>query len=376
MTKKYNIIRSVPRGENVVASDVSAKKRVGFRAAFAYVSDFTFGRKCMACCQLLLVLLVCLWYGIALLPLPPQAEIQRRMLVHICQNEEQIIRDVQSYQMGRPAREPDYGMMASELWGGRRVVKEIVNSASEPGVCEILAMGRELLLLRWVQSRVDRVFCGVGNSEENTVEPEIFNKLMSDTNAFFGKLATSSDGSAYYDDCAALAVRWKILISTAPRPLLDELAKRQPMEEMLSAARPLVEKYLEKPARDSVWTAVVRILPPLQYACSEVLKSNPARMAELLNNMERAENHLLELVLGVKDAATAEAAEQSILEALQRCSEVYERVRPVQGAISAPIETPERRKTADALEKRLQELRNLPQPFYGNKTLKRVLTWG
>lgn len=63
MTKKYNIIRSVPRGENVVASDVAAKKRVGFRAAFAYVSDFTFGRKCMACCLLLLVLLVCLWYS-------------------------------------------------------------------------------------------------------------------------------------------------------------------------------------------------------------------------------------------------------------------------------------------------------------------------
>ena len=99
-------------------------------------------------------------------------------------------------------------------------------------------------------------------------------------------------------------------------------------------------------------------------------------MAELLNNMERAENHLLELVLGVKDAATAEAAEQSIFEALQRRSEAYERVSLVLGTISAPIETPARRKTADALEKRLQELRNLPQPFYGNKTLKRVLTWG
>ena len=132
------------------------------------------------------------------------------------------------------------------------------------------------------------------------------------------------------------------------------------MAKMLSTALPLVEKYLDEPASDSVWTAVVRILPPLQYACSEVLKSNPACMAELLNNMERAENHLLELVLGVKDAATAEAAEQSIFEALQRRSEAYERVSLVLGTISAPIETPARRKTADALEKRLQELRNLP----------------
>ena len=203
------------------------------------------------------------------------------------------------------------------------------------------------------------------------VEPEIQEELIRDTEAFFRQAAEARDMQTQYAACAALALRW---IPALPMDDEQESRMTQLTMAMAPAAQPLLIRYLD--TRDNTVYPMMEALPALRVLFREFLKQNPPQLQKLIAEIVQLDASTLETLRTVNDAATARTAAEKLRNINERRNQLYIFLAPV---LYDEPKCPELQKLDEfqpGIEKRVEELHKLPEPFYGCKKLADIFCWG
>ena len=316
----------------------------------------------------LVILAVAIWHTLPLLPMTPQGEMTRALMVQMAMNEEQLATQAEK---------------SDTAYHHLRVVRQSFTSllvhlmGPEPGIGETAPLIPDMAHLILAQSRTDELYTHYTKPENGwlatapAVEPEIQEALARDTEAFFRQASAAEDMQTQYAACAALALRW---IPALPQNNEQESRLTQLTVAMEPAARPLIIRYLD--ARNDTVTPMVKALPALRVLCREFLKQNPQHTQKLIAELVQLDTAVLETLRTVNDADSAATA----AERLQDINKQFNRLlaRLVYLLPERP-ESPEQQKLNEIqseIEKRAAELHKLPDPFYGCKELADIFCWG
>jgi hypothetical protein len=121
---------------------------------------------------------------------------------------------------------------------------------------------------------------------------------------------------------------------------------------------------------------MMQALPVLRALYREVLKNDTPRLQKLLAELVQLDTSTLDTLRTVNDAPSAQAAAEKLLKIGKSHSCLFTRLAPL--LLEEP-ELPELQKLNEIspeIEKRIEELRKLPKPFYGCKELENLYTWG
>ena len=318
----------------------------------------------------LAVLAVVTWHTLPLLPMTPQGEMTRAILVEMTRNEEQLAAQAEksdaAYHHLQVMRQ-SFPPIAIQLIG------------PDPGVCEIAPLLPDMVRLSRACSRTDDLYSHYTKSENEwiatapEVEPEVQAALVRDTEAFFRQAAEAADMRTQYAACASLVLRW---IPALARNEEQATQMTQLVMAMEPAARPLIIRYLDSRTGEDTISPMVRALPALRVLMREFLKNDTPRKQKLIAELEQISTQALENLRKASDASSARTAAES-LSALSALSiRLQNLLEPV---LFEQPESPELRQLDEIqsmIEKRIEELRKLPEPFYGCKELENLCTWG
>jgi hypothetical protein len=152
----------------------------------------------------LVVLAVAIWHVLPLLPMTPQGEMVRALVVQMTKNEEQLAAQTEksdtAYHHLRAVRHA-FPFLATRLMGPK------------PGDYRIAPLLPDILRLSVAASRTDKLYTHYTRPADGwlttapAVEPEIQEELIRDTEAFFRQAAEAQDMQTQYAACAALDTR-------------------------------------------------------------------------------------------------------------------------------------------------------------------------
>jgi hypothetical protein len=205
------------------------------------------------------------------------------------------------------------------------------------------------------------------------VEPEVQAALVRDTEAFFRQAAEAADMRTQYAACAALVLRW---MPALPRNEEQAAQMTQLVMSIEPAARPLINRYLDSRTGEDTISPMVRALPALRVLMREFLKNDTPRRQKLITELEQISTQALENLSKASDASSARTAAESLSALSTRRIRLQNLLTPV---LFEQPESPELRQLDEIqsmIEKRIEELRKLPEPFYGCKELENLCTWG
>ena len=316
----------------------------------------------------LVVLAVAIWHVLPLLPMTPPGEMARALVVQMIKNEEQLAAQTEksdtAYHHLRAVRHA-FPFLATRLMGPK------------PGDYRIAPLLPDILRLSVAASRTDKLYTHYTRPADGwlttapAVEPEIQEELIRDTEAFFRQAAEARDMQTQYAACAALALRW---IPALPMDDEQESRMTQLTMAMAPAARPLLIRYLD--TRDDTVYPMMQALPALRVLFREFLKQNPPQLQKLIAEIVQLDASTLETLRTVNDAATARTASEKLRNINERRNRLYLFLVPV---IYDEYKCPELQKLDEfqpGIEKRVEELHKLPEPFYGCKELADIFCWG
>lgn len=316
----------------------------------------------------LVVLAVAIWHVLPLLPMTPPGEMARALVVQMIKNEEQLATQAEksdtAYHHLRAVRQA-FPPLATRLMGPK------------PGDYRIAPLLPDILRLSVAASRTDKLYTHYTRPADGwlttapAVEPEIQEELIRDTEAFFRQAAEARDMQTQYAACAALALRW---IPALPRNDEQESRMTQLTMAMAPAARPLLIRYLD--TRDDTVYPMMQALPALRALFREFLKQNPPQLQKLIAEIVQLDASTLETLRTVNDAATAHTAAEKLQSINKQRNRLYLFLVPV---IYDEYKCPELQKLDEfqpGIEKRVEELHKLPEPFYGCKELADIFCWG
>lgn len=318
----------------------------------------------------LVILAVAVWYTLPLLPMTPQGEMTRAILVEMTRNEnqlaEQTAKSDTAYHHLQVMRQ-SFLPIAMQLTG------------PDPGVCEIAPLLPDIVRLSRACSRTDDLYSHYTKSKNEwiatapEVEPEVQAALVRDTEAFFRQAAEAADMRTQYAACAALVLRW---MPALPRNEEQAAQMTQLVMAMAPAARPLINRYLDSRTGEDTISPMVRALPALRVLMREFLKNDTPRRQKLITELEQISTQALENLSKASDAPSARTAAESLSALSTRRIQLQNLLTPV---LFEQPESPELRQLDEIqsmIEKRIEELRKLPEPFYGCKELENLCTWG
>ena len=316
----------------------------------------------------LVVLAVAIWHVLPLLPMTPPGEMARALVVQMTKNEEQLAAQTEksdtAYHHLRAVRHA-FPFLATRLMGPK------------PGDYRIAPLLPDILRLSVAASRTDKLYTHYTRPADGwlttapAVEPEIQEELIRDTEAFFRQAAEAQDMQTQYAACAALALRW---IPALPMDDEQESRMTQLTMAMAPAARPLLIRYLD--TRDDTVYPMMQALPALRVLFREFLKQNPPQLQKLIAEIVQLDASTLETLRTVNDAATARTAAEKLRNINERRNQLYIFLAPV---LFDEPKCPELQKLDEfqpGIEKRVEELHKLPEPFYGCKELADIFCWG
>lgn len=316
----------------------------------------------------LVVLAVAVWHVLPLLPMTPPDEMARALVVQMIKNEEQLATQAEksdtAYHHLRAVRQA-FPPLAHRLMGPK------------PGDYRIAQLLPDILRLSVAASRTDKLYTHYTRPADGwlttapAVEPEIQEELIRDTEAFFRQAAEARDMQTQYAACAALALRW---IPALPQNDEQESRMTQLTMAMAPAARPLLIRYLD--TRDDTVYPMMQALPALRALFREFLKQNPPQLQKLIAEIVQLDASTLETLRTVNDAATAHTAAERLQSINKQRNRLYLFLVPV---IYDEYKCPELQKLDEfqpGIEKRVEELHKLPEPFYGCKELADIFCWG
>lgn len=316
----------------------------------------------------LVVLAVAIWHVLPLLPMTPPDEMTRALVVQMIKNEEQLATQAEksdtAYHHLRAVRQA-FPPLATRLMGPK------------PGDYRIAPLLPDILRLSVAASRTDKLYTHYTRPADGwlttapAVEPEIQEELIRDTEAFFRQAAEARDMQTQYAACAALALRW---IPALPRNDEQESRMTQLTMAMAPAARPLLIRCLD--TRDDTVYPMMQALPALRVLFREFLKQNPPQLQKLIAEIVQLDASTLETLRTVNDAATAHSAAERLQSINKQRNRLYLFLVPV---IYDEYKCPELQKLDEfqpGIEKRVEELHKLPEPFYGCKELADIFCWG
>ena len=316
----------------------------------------------------LVILAVAVWYTLPLLPMTPQGEMTRAILVEMTRNEEQL---------AAQAEKSDTAYHHLQVMRQSFLPIAIQLIGPDPGVCEIAPLLPDILRLSVAASRTDKLYTHYTKPANGwlttapAVESEIQEELIRDTEAFFRQAAEAQDMQTQYAACAALALRW---IPALPMDDEQESRMTQLTMVMAPAARPLLIRYLD--TRDDTVYPMMQALPALRALFREFLKQNPPQLQKLIAEIVQLDASTLETLRTVNDAATARTAAEKLRNINKRRNQLYIFLAPV---LYDEPKHPELQKLDEfqpGIEKRVEELYKLPEPFYGCKELEDIFCWG
>lgn len=318
----------------------------------------------------LVILAVAVWYTLPLLPMTPQGEMTRAILVEMTRNEEQLAAQAEksdtAYHHLHVMRQ-SFLPIAMQLTG------------PDPGVCEIAPLLPDIVRLSRACSRTDDLYSHYIKSENEwiatapEVEPEVQAALVRDTEAFFRQAAEAADMRTQYAACAALVLRW---MPALPRNEEQAAQMTQLVMSIKPAARPLINRYLDSRTGEDTISPMVRALPALRVLMREFLKNDTPRRQKLITELEQISTQALENLSKASDAPSARTAAESLSALSARRTQLQNLLEPV---LFDQPESPELQQLDEIqsmIEKRIEELRKLPEPFYGCKELENLCTWG
>lgn len=316
----------------------------------------------------LLVLAVAIWYTLPLMPMTPQGEMVRALVVQMTKNEEQLAAQTEksdtAYHHLRAVRHA-FPSLAHRLMGPK------------PGNYKIVPLLPDIVRLSAAASRTDKLYthytkpANGWHATAPAAGPEIQEALIRDTEAFFRQAAEAQDMQTQYAACAALALRW---IPALPMNEEQESRMTQLTLAMEPAARPLLIRYLD--TRDNTVYPMMEALPALRVLFREFLKQNPPQFQKILTELVQLDASILETLRTVNDAATARTAAEKLRNINERRNQLYIFLVPV---LYDEPKHPELQKLDEfqpGIEKRVEELYKLPEPFYGCQELEDIFCWG
>lgn len=318
----------------------------------------------------LVILAVAVWYTLPLLPMTPQGEMTRAILVEMTRNEEQLAalpeKSDTAYHHMQVVRQ-SFVPLGIRLMG------------PDPGIGEIAPLLPDMVRLFRAMARTDESYSHFTKPENGwratapAVEPDTREILMRDTETFLRQAAEAADMQTQYAACATLALRW---IPAHPQNEEQEKQMAGRTMAMLPAARPLIIRALDAPVEDNTVEPMMQALPVLCALYREVLKNDTPRLQKLLAELVQLDTSTLDTLRTVNDAPSAQAAAEKLLKIGKSHSCLLTRLAPL---ILEEPEIPELQKLNEIspeIEKRIEELRKLPKPFYGCKELENLYTWG
>lgn len=318
----------------------------------------------------LVLLVVALWYSLPLLPVAPQVRMTRELLVQMTRNEEQLAalpeKSDTAYHHMQVVRQ-SFVPLGIRLMG------------PDPGIGEIAPLLPDMVRLFRAMARTDESYSHFTKPENGwratapAVEPDTRETLMRDTETFLRQAAEAADMQTQYAACATLALRW---IPAHPQNEEQEKQMAGRTMAMLPAARPLIIRALDAPVEDNTVEPMMQALPVLHALYREVLKNDTPRLQKLLAELVQLDTSTLDTLRTVNDAPSAQAAAEKLLKIGKSRSCLFTRLAPL--LLEGP-EIPELQKLNEIspeIEKRAEELRKLPEPFYGCDELAELLSWG
>ena len=318
----------------------------------------------------LVILAVAVWNTLPLLPMTPQGEMTRAILVEMTRNEDQLA--------GQTAKS-DTAYHHLQVMRQSFLPIAMQLTGPDPGVCEIAPLLPDIVRLSRACSRTDDLYSHYTKSENEwiatapEVEPEVQAALVRDTEAFFRQAAEAADMRTQYAACAALVLRW---MPALPRNEEQAAQMTQLVMSIEPAARPLINRYLDSRTGEDTISPMVRALPALRVLLREFLKNDTPRRQKLITELEQISTQALENLSKASDASSARTAAESLSALSTRRIRLQNLLAPV---LFEQPESPELRQLDEIqsmIEKRIEELRKLPEPFYGCKELENLCTWG
>lgn len=342
------------------------------------------------------VLSVAVWYALSLLPLSPRGQMLREVMTQSRQYQEQMtfllesVHDKASADAAAAsypplvAREEAMPVLFMQyLWAQcstmdkTALVREVLDTVSatkknneltksilEPADGNLVAYGSGKL-----RAALDK---SVATEADKLAVPQaVSDALLADTEQFLRDCAAAEDVRELYAAGASLMLRWNIWVAVFPDVAEMELSNALPRFARLADS--FMKPCVEGGSSDVEERVLLLQLQPVNKVYEAYVKSEPERLNKLLTRLDALDALLLTLLERVNDAESAAAVEFNLQEVWQHRTLLFTCVRPVLNDVDRS--SPERVQAEEVQQKideRVNFLRQLPEPFYGNDVLREI----